>query len=111
MLKHFPRAEGKVINADEKTITVDIGAANGLTVGTQVYLFRPGKPIFHPVTKEILGYREEALGSFIVKELKDKEATGELKELLVTRIIPGDLARLSTEKTKLVFASAAGRRQ
>ncbi len=60
------------------------------------------------MTKEILGYREEALGSFIVKELKDKEATGELKELLVTRIIPGDLARLSTEKTKLVFASAAG---
>jgi hypothetical protein len=108
VLKHFPRAEGKVVNADEKTITVDIGAANGLTVGTVVYLFRPGKPIFHPVTKEILGYRETALGSFVVKELKDKEATGELKELLVTQIIPGDLARLSTEKTKLIFAPAGG---
>jgi hypothetical protein len=108
VLKHFPRAEGKVVNADEKTITVDIGAANGLTVGTVVYLFRPGKPIFHPVTKEILGYRETALGSFVVKELKDKEATGELKELLVTQIIRGDLARLSTEKTKLIFAPAGG---
>jgi hypothetical protein len=106
VLNHFPRAEGKVISADEKTVTVDIGAASGLTVGTVVYLFRPGKPIFHPVTKEILGYREIPLGSFVVKELKDREATGELKELLVTRIIPGDTARLSTEKTKLVFAPA-----
>ncbi|MGC2425226.1 MAG: VCBS repeat-containing protein [Nitrospirota bacterium] len=108
VLKHFPRAEGKVISADEKTVTVDIGAADGLTAGTEVYLFRSGKPIFHPVTKEILGYRETALGSFIVKEVKDKQATGELKELLVTQIIPGDLARLSTEKTKLVFVPAGG---
>ncbi len=105
ILKRFPRAEGKVISADEKTVKVDIGAKDGLVKGMEVYLFRPGRPIFHPVTKAILGYREIKLGSFIVDNVGANDASGVIKKLLVTRIIPGDTARLSTSKTKLVFAS------
>ncbi len=105
VLKHFPRAEGKVTAADEKTVTVDIGGQQGLVKGMEVYLFRPGRPIFHPVTKAILGYREISLGSFVVDKLGAHEASGSIKKLLVTRIIPGDIARLSTRKTKLLFVS------
>ncbi len=105
VLRHFPRAEGKVTAADEKTVTVDIGAKDGLAMGMEVYLFRPGRPIFHPVTKAVLGYRELSLGSFIVDKLGAHEASGRIKKLLATRIIAGDTARLSTRKTKLLFVS------
>ncbi len=105
VLDRFPRAEGKVTAADEKTVTVDIGAKDGLFKGVEVYLFRQGKPIFHPVTKAVLGYREISLGSFIVDKLGAHEASGRIKKLLVTQIIPGDTARLSTRKTRLLFVS------
>ncbi len=105
VLENFPRAQGRVTSADEKTVTVDMGAKDGLRKGMEVYLFRSGRPIFHPVTKAILGYREISLGSFVVDKLDARSASGRIKKLLVTRIIPGDTARLSTSKTKLLFVS------
>ncbi len=103
VIKHYPKAEGKVTAADEKTVTVGIGAADGLKPGMVLYLFRPGKLIKHPVTKAIIGNRETPLGSMVLSTVGDKESTGEIKELLVTRIIPGDTARTSDKKTKLLI--------
>jgi len=103
VIKHYPRAEGKVTSAEEKTITVDIGSSDGLKPGMELYLFRPGKLIKHPVTKAIIGSRETPLGSFVLSKVGEKESSGELKELLVTRIIPGDTARTSDKKTKLLI--------
>lgn len=102
VIKHYPRAEGKVASADEKTVTVDIGSADGLKPGMELYLFRPGKLIKHPVTKAVLGTMETSLGSMVLLQVGEKESTGELKELLVTRIIEGDIARTSDKKTKLL---------
>lgn len=102
VIKHYPRAEGKVISADEKTVTVGIGSADGLKPGMELYLFRPGKLIKHPVTKAVIGSREASLGSMVLSQVGEKESTGELKELLVTRIIPGDTARTTDKKSKLL---------
>ena len=103
IIKHYPKAEGKVTTAEEKTVTVDIGSADGLKPGMEIYLFRPGKLIKHPVTKVIIGSRETPLGSIVLSHVGEKESTGELKELLVTRIIPGDIARTSDKKTRILI--------
>lgn len=103
VLKHFPRAEGHVTYAEGQKVKLDIGSSDGLTPGMDVFLFRPGTPIRHPVTKAVLGTREEALGKMTVTEVRDKEAEGEIKELLVTQVIAGDIARLSTEKARLLL--------
>lgn len=100
----FPRAEGKVADADEKTVTLDMGSESGLKPGMEVLLFRPGQAIRHPVTKVILGYHETALGKAVLTQVGEKESKGEIKELLVTRIIKGDTARLPDEKAKLLLA-------
>jgi outer membrane protein assembly factor BamB len=105
VLKYFPRAEGHVTYAEGQKIKVDIGLKDGVKAGTDVFLFRPGKPIRHPVTKAVLGNREEPLGKMTVTEAGDREAVGEIKELLVTQVIPGDVARLSTDKTRLLFGT------
>jgi len=104
VVSHFPRAEGHVTFAEDRKVRLDIGSDAGLMPGMTIYLFRPGKPIIHPVTKKVLGTREEPLGSMVLAEVKGKESEGELKELLVTRIIPGDVGRLSTARSKLLVA-------
>ncbi|HLB25792.1 MAG TPA: hypothetical protein VJM83_05650, partial [Nitrospirota bacterium] len=103
VLLRFPRAEGKVVFADGSKVRVDIGSAQGLRPGMEVFLFRPGKPIRHPVTKEIIGTRENALGRIKITSAGEKESEGEVVELLATRILEGDAARLSTEKSRLLI--------
>ncbi len=104
-LKYFPRAEGKVTYSGGGTIRLDIGARDGLQPGMEVFLFRPGRAIRHPVTKVILGYTEEPLGKAVVTSAGDKVCEAKVTELLVTRIIPGDTGRLSTDKARLVVAA------
>lgn len=102
VIKHYPRAEGLVTSSDEKTVTVGIGAADGLKPGMQLYLFRPGKLIKHPVTKAVLGNMDVSLGSIVLTQVGEKDSTGDLKDLFVTRIIPGDTARTTDKKSKLL---------
>jgi FG-GAP-like repeat len=101
----FPRAEGKVTGSDDKDVELDIGSDDGLKPGMTVFLFRPGKPIIHPVTKVVLGNTEESLGSIELTSVDAKKAAGVIKELKVTRIIPGDIARLSTEPARILVSA------
>jgi len=103
-LDHFPRAEGQVTASEGDKVTFNIGSKDGLKPGMEVLLFRPGKAIRHPVTKVILGTRETPLGKAVVTEARDKESDGKVAELLVTKIIPGDIGRLPTDRAKLLIA-------
>ncbi|MBI5189972.1 MAG: VCBS repeat-containing protein [Nitrospirae bacterium] len=101
VIAHFPRAEGLVTFADEKTVRLDIGSADGLKPGMTVLLSRPGKPIRHPVTKVVLGSREEDLGSAVVTEAGEAGSTARISELKATRIVDGDICRLPTGPDKV----------
>jgi len=101
----FPRAEGKVTFADEGRVKLDIGSADGIKPGMEALLFRGGKPIIHPVTKAVLGASEEPLGKALVDEVSEHGSSGRVTELLVTRVVEGDTARLSTERTGLLVAT------
>lgn len=101
----FPRAEGKVTFADEGRVKLDIGSADGIKPGMEVLLFRGGKPIIHPVTKAVLGASEEPLGKALIDEVSEHGSSGKVTELLVTRVVEGDTARLSTERTGLLVVT------
>lgn len=97
----FPRAEGRVTSAEGGAVSLDIGSGAGLKPGMEVFLFREGRPIIHPVTKAVLGSTEEKLGSAVLTGVEDGFSEGRIDSLLVTRIVPGDTARLSTEPVAL----------
>lgn len=102
----FPRAEGAVTESgDDGRIKVNIGSADGIKPGMDVFLFRGGRPIIHPVTKAVLGNTEEPLGRMAVDDVSEHGASGKLTELLVTRIVPGDIARLSTKLANLLVVT------
>jgi len=101
----FPRAEGKVTGSGDTEVVLDIGSEDGLKTGMTVFLFRPGRPIIHPVTKVVLGNTEESLGSAELTSVEPKKATGVIRELKVTRIVPGDIARLSTEPARIIVSA------
>lgn len=104
----FPRAEGAVTESgDDGRIKVSIGSADGIKPGMEVFLFRGGRPIIHPVTKAVLGNTEEQLGRMSVDEVSEHGSAGKLTELLVTRIIPGDTARLSTKPANLLVVTTS----
>jgi len=97
----YPRAEGRVIYTDGDRVQLDIGAKAGLRPGMPVLLFRPGKPIKHPITKKILGSKEAPLGSMTLTKVDDNSSEGTIKELEADRVVPGDVGRLPTEQVKL----------
>ncbi len=97
----FPRAEGHVTSAEVDNVVLDIGSDAGLKPGMEVFLFRAGRPIIHPVTKAVLGSSEEVLGSMVLTAVNEGSSEGRIKELSVTMIVPGDIARLSTEPVPL----------
>ena len=98
----FPRAEGKVVSVDGRKVKLDIGAKDGLKPGIEVFLFRGGKAIRHPVTKAVLGTRETDVGRAVVTQVRESESDAEIKDLPVTLALPGDGCRLSTKRANLV---------
>jgi hypothetical protein len=107
IIVEFPRAEGSVVAADENTAKFGIGSAAGLKPGMELFLVRPGRPIRHPVTKVILGTTEVELGKAVLTAVSEDESEGRIKDLKVTRVIPGDIGRLSTERTGLLIGVPA----
>ena len=77
---------------------LDWGKASGVQSGDQFKVYRPGETLKHPVTGEILGQAEVALGQGILSTVEDKYSTGKLVET------PGDIK--AGDRTRYLQASA-----
>lgn len=64
--KDFAAIEGLIVMPINDEFIVDLDARNNLHIGDVLTLVNPGKKIFHPVTKEVMGSIQEPVGFLLV---------------------------------------------
>lgn len=74
----FPMAEGIVILADGKDITLDLGTKTGIGKNALVVLFTEGEPVIHPVTGKELGRPTKVLGKARLYDVYDDMSKAEV---------------------------------
>jgi len=63
-----------VINLNNNILEIDKGINNGFLINRKVILMKKGEPVYHPVTKELLGTRDIKIGEGVVKEAIEDRA-------------------------------------
>lgn len=92
----FPVAEGMVVKADGRNVTMDLGETSNVKKNMRVIVFRRGGEIKHPVTGKSLGWDtvklaegrvEDVQANFSKVELLKKPAPQEVrvKDLVITK--------------------------
>ena len=71
--------EGYVVRVDGPTVYLDWGNASGIQPKDRFSVYRPGEPLKHPKTGEILGQVEEALGEGVVDHIEEKFSVGRVE--------------------------------
>jgi len=74
----LPLVEGSIISLEDNLIYLDIGSDVGIKKGTKCVIYKEGKQITHPETKQVLGRKVTKLGELIVVQVQGKMATAKL---------------------------------
>ncbi|MCK9420441.1 MAG: CsgG/HfaB family protein [Nitrospirae bacterium] len=88
---------GRVAQVDGSNLYINAGEKSGLNVGEKLDVFRPGKEIIDPVTKQKLGTTESKIGQALVQQ----NDIGDQADLSIavptsgTGFKPGDIVKLS----------------
>lgn len=85
---------GLVAQADGDAVFLDAGAARGVRIGDSFVVFRKGREITHPTSKEHLGWEKVVIGSVQVTSADARLATARVVRL-ADRSVPiaaGDVA-------------------
>lgn len=102
-LSYFKPLTGKVVTAEDKKITLDVGAKQGVKKGMRFQILREEAPFKHPVTKEPLGKLESLAGKFEISAVGPDSSTGEVLEGTAKE---GDKIRLSEIKVNVLFCQS-----
>jgi curli biogenesis system outer membrane secretion channel CsgG len=90
---------GRVAQVDGNSLYINAGQKTGLNVGDKLEVFRPGKDIVDPVTKQKLGTTENRIGQAIVQQ----NDIGDQADLSIATptsgmgFKPGDIVKLSAK--------------
>ena len=76
----LPIVEGLIVQEDEENIYIDIGSSAGVRKGTKCVIFREGKEIVHPVTKEVIGKEVTKLGELVITHVQEKMSIARIVE-------------------------------
>jgi hypothetical protein len=98
----FPKVSGEVLEVQGRSVTISVGARDGVVRGVELTLVREGRELRHPKTGEVLGKTEKEVGRIRIDDVKESYATA-----IVTHgaeIAPGDVARISAGKVRLTVA-------
>lgn len=101
-IEHLFPVEGYVILSEEKVLWCDIGIKQGVRMGQELRVYRPGKKVHHPITNVLLSVEEHLLGlAYVVSVSKDtcRAKIAEQQNVLLPG--PGDIVR-SGRRRKLV---------
>lgn len=101
----FPTIEGEVLEARDTTLTISVGRRDGLHRRVELEVYREGRELRHPRTREVLGRAEQSVGRATVVEVFEAYATATLREGSGARL--GDRVRLTSGKVKLTLLPAS----
>ena len=94
------------MRVDSATAYLDWGKTSGAQTGDTFDVYRAGAVLKHPVTGEVLGQTEEAVGQGVVETVSDKFSVGHIVERTADWKI-GDRTRLKTTAPAAVPSVAA----
>jgi hypothetical protein len=97
----FPKVDGEILEVQGQTLTLSLGRRDGVLAGLELSLYREGRELYHPKTKELLGRTEETLGRMVVTQVSEAYSTGTITQ--GTGIRAGDKARVSAGKIKVTL--------
>jgi hypothetical protein len=98
----FPAVEGYVVSASGREVYVDLAEKDLLKPGMELQVYRPGEAMVHPVTRQVLGSYEKALGILRIAEVREKYSRGVLADE-GTGIAPGDRVRVSARRLRALL--------
>tara|TARA_Y100001970_G_scaffold140892_1_gene173537 strand:+ start:1014 stop:1979 length:966 start_codon:yes stop_codon:yes gene_type:complete len=82
---------GFVINVEEDIIVIDIGEEQGIEKGDQFVAFTVVEEIFHPVTKERIGWKKEILNELKIVSTEKTMSNAKITKSQSTKSLnPGD---------------------
>jgi hypothetical protein len=96
--------DGYVVKVASATVYLDWGTDSGVRAGDRFVLYRPGAELKHPVSGEVLGHEELALGEGVLDRVENKFSIGHLDQSSGT-IQAGDRTRW--QQARLVEAATA----
>ena len=103
--EQFPQIDGDVVEVRGKNITVSVGRRQGVQVGLTFTVYRQGREIRHPTTKELLGRMEEAVGRATVSQVFDTLAIAAFDG---GEVRTNDRVRVGIGKTRLMLLAFRG---
>ncbi len=88
---------GRIAQVDGSNLYINAGQKTGLNVGDKLDVFRPGKDIIDPVTKQKLGATENKIGQALVQQndIGDQADLSIANATSGTGFKPGDIVKLS----------------
>jgi hypothetical protein len=98
---------------DKSEVVLDAGRRHGLALDSEVNLLRPGSPIVHPLTGQVLGRPQEPVGVARVFEVGDQQSRAVVEKSYSPPQV-GDEAeyqRPSTREREAAAAPAVGHAQ
>jgi hypothetical protein len=99
---YFPKVQGEVKAVQGESVTIALGAKDGLQQGVVLTVWRDGREILHPVTNAVIGRTEEEVGSLQVTVVGETTSTGVMKKIL-KEPKQGDKARITPKKISLAL--------
>ena len=89
---------GRVAQVDGSSLYINAGQKSGLNIGDKIDVFRPGKDIVDPVTKQRLGTTENKIGQAIIQQndLGDQADLSIATPTSGMGFKPGDIVKLSS---------------
>lgn len=107
VLALFPKVDGDVIEVRGSEVTVALGKREGVQPGIELALYRPGRELRHPKTREVLGHTEQALGRMRITQAFEAYSVGTL--FGGRGVVAGDRARISAGPIPLTLVSLVDR--
>jgi hypothetical protein len=97
---YFPKVQGPVTGVQGDSITIGLGAKDGIKPNMVLSVWRDGKEILHPVTKAVIGRAEDEVGTAGIMSVAESSSTAVLKRK-VLEPQAGDRARISPRKISI----------
>ena len=100
----FPKLKGYIIDVDKDKVLMDLGVESKLRIGMELYVYREGKEIIHPITGAVLGKMEEKIGNVKVIDIKTNYSVGKIISLEPgKKIQKGDRVKISAIRIRIII--------
>lgn len=99
---YFPKVQGPVTAVEGGTVTIGLGARDGMKPNMVLSVWRDGKDILHPVTKAVIGRTEDEVGTIEITGSTESTSTAVMKRT-VLEPKPGDRARITPRKISIAI--------